>query len=142
MLPNKIEQLDLLKLQKKITKYANIYSDEGIFRIQQEIIHKLTPKDICIENIEYNNIDFIIDRSYYIFSKDTYTIPYNHIISNIEYIEYKLTNKSNLILVIEKCIDDNSIVDIYFLINENVLYDYYKNDIIEIISLIKNIKQS
>jgi len=51
--------------QTKIIEYKNIYSLEGIFRIQNNNIMKLIPKDCPIEKINYNKFTFLIDKSKY-----------------------------------------------------------------------------
>ena len=116
------------------TTYKDIYSTEGIFRIQNNNIIQLIPNDISVIYTKYNDTDFIIDKSYYIFNKNIYCIPYNHIIYNIEKTEYKLDNKSKISLIVEKCND--SIKDIYFITKEEIFHDYLKNNILEYISLI------
>jgi len=135
--------------QTKIIEYKNIYSLEGIFRIQNNNIMKLIPKDCPIEKINYNKFTFLIDKSKYEFIKDIYYIPYDHIIHNIKQIEYKLNNKSKISLIIEynnelKNLDQNilsEINNIYFSTNEKNLDKNLKDNIIEYLSLINNIKQ-
>jgi hypothetical protein len=134
-------------LCKNIITYNDIYSSEGLFRIQNNNIFQLIPNDISVIYTKYNNTDFIIDKSYYIFNKNIYCIPYNHIIYNIEKTEYKLDNKSKITLIIEKftkdSIKDNikdinkdNIKDIYFITKEEILHDYLKINILEYVSLI------
>ena len=110
---------------------------------------KLMPKDCPTEKINYNKFTFLIDKSKYEFIKDIYYIPYDHIIDNIKQIEYKLNNKSKISLVIEynqnlKNLDQNilsEINNIYFSTNETNLDKNLKDNIIEYLSLINNIKQ-
>ena len=149
--PNNIHNaINLDNLDKKVFEYQDIYSEEGIFKIQNNIVSQLIPTDIPIEKLEYNNITFILDKSKYIFRKDIYCIPYNHIVYNIKRYEYKLNSKSKIILNIimkiekekEKEKEKNKIIFLYFHTNEEKLYKNFKDDIIEYISLFNNIKQS
>ena len=43
-------------LNKTITNYKDIYSSEGLFRIKNNIIYQLIPKDNTVEKFKYNNI--------------------------------------------------------------------------------------
>jgi hypothetical protein len=119
---------------KNVTTYKDIYSTEGLFRIHNNNIIQLIPNDISVIYTKYNDTNFIIDKSYYIFNKNIYCIPYNHIIYNIEKTEYKFDNKSKISFIIEKC--DDCIKDIYFITKEEIFHDYLKNNILEYISLI------
>ena len=134
-----IENL-LNKQHKKVNNYKDIYSIEGIFRIQNNIVYQLIPEDVPTEKFKHNNINFILDKSKYIFRKNIYCIPYNHIVYNIQQIEYKLDYKCKISLIIEY--HDNKIIDIYFYTNEENLCTNYKNNIIEYFSLLNDIKQS
>ena len=130
----------------KNIEYQDIYSLEGIFRIQNNNIIKLIPKDSPIEKINYNNITFLIDKSEYEVLKNIYNIPFNHILYNIKQIEYKLNNKSKISLIVEytrtlQKIDQKNI-NIYFSTNEENLDTILKDDILEYLSLINHIKQS
>ena len=127
-------------LHKKVTCYKNIYSENGIFKIVNNIIYQLIPEDIPVENFKHNNINFLLDKSKHIFRKDIYCIPYNHIVYNIQQIEYKFDNKSKISLIIKY--HDNNLVDMYFYTNEEKLNLAYKNNILEYFSLLSNIKQS
>ena len=136
-IPKNIYDLNLL--QKNITHYKDIYSSDGIFRIQNNNIYQLIPQDQPIEKTIYNNTEFIIDKSYFLFRNDIYYIPIIHIEFNIEYIEFKLNNKSKISLIIEK--NNNIIIDRYFYTKENNLHNYFKDDILIILSLLNNNKQ-
>ena len=133
-MPNNIDCLN--SFYKTVTTYKDIYSPEGLFRIQNNNLFQLIPKDISVINTKYNDTNFMIDNSYYIYNKNIYCIPYNHIIYNIEKTEYKLDNKSKISLIIEKC--NNNIKDIYFITKEEIFHDYLKNNILEYISLFNN----
>jgi len=121
------------------TTYQNVYTENGLFRIQNDNIFKLIPQDITPEEFNYNNIEFIIDKSSYIFRKNIYTIPYKHLLYNIEQFEYKLLNNSEVSLIIHY--HKNKVIDVYFMTKKE-LSIHLKNDIMEYISLFNDIKQS
>ena len=136
-IPKNIYDLNLLRIN--ITQYKDIYSSDGIFRIQNDNIYQLIPQDKPIEKTTYNNTEFIIDKSYFSFRNEIYCIPIIHLEFNIEYIEFKLNNKSKISLIIEKT--NNIIIDTYFYTKENNLHNYLKDDILLIHSLLNNNKQ-
>ena len=126
-------------LVKNITIYKDIYSTDGIFRIQNNNITKLIPQDSKCEYITDNNMDFIIDKSDFIFRKNIYTIPYQHVAFDIEQVEYKLYNNSCVSLIIYYY--NKHIIDLYFYTKNQVFCKNVKNNIIEYISLLNDIKQ-
>ena len=133
------EKINISSLTPIKTNYQDIYSSDGIFRIQNNNITKLIPQDVATENFNYNNKEFIIDKSCYIFRKNIYSIPYEHINFQIQQLEYKL-NKNSLISLIIRY-HKNKIIDIYFSTKNNLCINL-KNNIIEYISLFNDIKQS
>jgi hypothetical protein len=127
-----------LNLLKNITNYKDIYSAEGIFRIQNDNIFKLIPQDIPCEYMNYKDLNLIVDKSSFIFKKIS-SIPYNHVVYNIEQVEYKFYNNSPISFLIEY--NNNKIIDYYFFTKQN-LYINFEDNILEYISLFNNIKQS
>ena len=105
-------------------EYEEIYSSEGIFRIQNNNIYQLIPKDYPIQKFTYNNINFILDKSINKFSEKIYCIPYNHIKYNMKKVEYKIDIKSSLSLVIKY--NNNVINNIYFSTKESELNNNLK----------------
>ena len=132
------KKLNLTSIIPTKISYKNIYSNDGIFRIQNSIIYKLIPQDVTTENFNYNNTEFIIDKSSYIFRKNIYSIPYEHISCNVEQLEYKLDKNSLVSLVV--LYNKNEIIDIYFSTKNNLCINL-KNNIMEYISLFNDIKQ-
>jgi len=121
--------------------------------LQNNNLFQLIPIDVPIEKYIYNNINFLVDKSYYNYINNIYCIPYNHKLCDISQHIYKLNIKSNISLIIEytqtlKTFDQNiinepnNIIDIYFSTNEKNLDKNLKDNIIEYCSLINNIKQS
>ena len=129
----------LSALYKDVTTYDDIYSVEGRYRMQNNKLMKLIPQDKCLDYFSYNDIDFIIDKGSYIFRKDIYSIPYKHMIREIEQIEYKLENNSEISLII--LYSKNKMVDFFFYTKKEMSIKL-KDDIFEYISLFNDIKQS
>ena len=112
-----------------------IYSTDGIFLIKNNDIIKLIPNDIPVEKYSFDNYNFLIDKSEYIFRKNIYNIPYKHTIEPIYKIEYKHNIKSKINMVIEK---KNGVrCDLYFETREKEIYSELKKDIIKYLSLFK-----
>lgn len=132
------KNIDINTITPNVKHYRDIYSVDGIFRIQNDNIYKLIPQDVTLENFNYNNMEFIIDKSSYIFRKNIYSIPYEHISCYIEEFEYKLDKKSMVSLVVKY--RNREIFDLYFY-TENSISTNLKNNIMEYISLINDIKQ-
>jgi len=128
---------------KDLCKTSNtchyIYSDDGMFLLQNNQLYKLIPDDVPCDTITFNNTDFIVDCSTYTFRKDIYNVPWAHIIQTIEKIEYKYSNSSLVSLIIEK--NNGKITDVYFETMEKNLNIQLKNDIIKYLSLFNDIKQ-
>ena len=134
--PDNIDDKDLHKTST-ITNY--VYSDDGIYIIKKNDIIKLVPNDMPIEKYSFGKLDFYIDKSSYIFRKEVYNIPYNHIIKTIEKDELKHNIKSQISMIIER--NNGKISDIFFETREKVLYTELKEDILKYVSLFNNIKQ-
>ena len=134
-----LDNINIKNLSMTSNIYNYIYSDSGIFLIQNNYICKLIPNDIPCEIESFNNIDFMVDYSNYIFRKDIYNIPYNHIVHSIEKIQYRYNTDSQVSLILEKIKD--KITDIYFESSEKKLSTILKGEIIKYLSLFNNIKQ-
>jgi hypothetical protein len=114
--PNKYNNLyklvDNLLLIKKFN-YIDIYSEDGLFRVKNNILYKLLPIDNPTEI--YNSI-YLIDKSKYDY-QTAYSIPHDHITCNCYQEEYKLMKKSIVTLIIQY--ENNNIFNIYFNVNDN-----------------------
>tara|TARA_B100001093_G_C26843793_1_gene1021783 strand:+ start:2992 stop:3375 length:384 start_codon:yes stop_codon:yes gene_type:complete len=94
------------------TKYIKrIYSDFGIFEIKNDIINRLYPNDKKIESISINGIELLIDNSI-INKKIVNTIPINHILIELQEIEYKIDIKDNISFILQY--KNNNIYDAFF----------------------------
>lgn len=101
----------------------HLYSDEGIFSIENNQIYKLIPHDIPIKKLvfekdDFNNIDLIFDNSYFEKTQILSQIPSNHIVHSFTKKRYSLTKnfKSLLHLIIEEI--SGKPVNYYFLLND------------------------
>ena len=124
--------------------YIQLYTNEGIFRIEKNIIYSLDPVDIDIKIYEryFHDFTLIVDLSY--FKKNTITtINGNiHLSTSIKKNFYKINKQSKLQLVIENIEQINSghyiPSDIYFeldfLTDINELF--IKQEIIEFLSML------
>ena len=146
---------DIMKIYNdyyiKSETYIQIYSSEGIYKIDNSIITKLISTDIDIKKLEnyYNNFTLIVDPSY--FTPQTVNqISPNHTSTPLKRNIFKIYANSNLQLVIEcevkeehnyyKNTIENVIIpnDMYFeLPNDTNINDtLVKNEIIEFLSLL------
>jgi hypothetical protein len=135
----------------KSETYIQIYSSEGIYKIDNSSITKLISNDIDIKKLQnyYNNFTLIVDPSYFI-SQTVNQISPNHTSTTLKRNIYKINANSNLQLVIEcevkeehnyyKNTIENVIIpnDMYFeLPNDTNINDtLVKNEIIVFLSLL------
>lgn len=147
--------IDILdKLEKKINNklvnsetYIQIYAIDGVYLINEKIIHKQNCYDNIIKIYEkyYDNFTLIVDTSYYNL-EIVNAIHNEHISTKMKKNFFKLDKTSNLQLVIEGFFLDNTNnniknTDIYFEIKENIDIndDLFKKEIIVFLSLLNNI---
>ena len=122
-------------LEKVESTNNYIYSTDGIFLIKNNDIIKLIPNDIPVEKYSFDDYNFLIDKSEYIFRKNIYNIPYKHTIETVSKTEYKHNIKSKVNMVIEN--KNGERYDFYFETREKELYYELKKDIIKYLSLFK-----
>jgi len=96
-----------------------IYSDDGIFKINNNTINKLNITDKSIETITINGTNLFIDKSNISVISNITSIPYRHKCIEVNEIKYKETTKSTLSLVIHY--NKNKIIDVFFEYNDNIL---------------------
>lgn len=106
---------DTLVNYKKVEKnYQLIYSEYGIYKIENDILYKLTILNEQSKSISINNKNVLIDES--TLSYDIVnSIPINHLRLTIRAEHYKL-NK-NVVLIIEY--NDKKLYNVYFINNSN-----------------------
>ena len=113
-----LEKNCILELQKKVIE---IFSENGVYFVENERIYKIDYIDGDVENIKNycNNYSIIIDRT--IVKKDmknVYCISNNLCKINKLIQRFKLREKSPLICVVEYNLDDDKIYDIYFQLHD------------------------
>jgi hypothetical protein len=152
-----INKLDFKNIHDKLCKlnnyfikyesYIEIFSIDGIFKINENNIYKLNPSDsdvIVLKNY-YKNFDLIVDKSYY--SEELiHSFSPEHIHKNIKKSFFKLSSNSEINLVIEELQSNHSknqkidlnINDFYFELNNSIdLNDkLIKNEINEFLLLL------
>ena len=130
-LPNILDKSNLIK---RTTNYREFYSQDGIFRIQNDKLFQLFPEDKVIESFILDNRKYMIDKGELIKKKNIQSLSYNHIIREIEQIEYKFDNKSLVALIVIR--SKNRVIDMYFAINSNNVCNNVKNNIREYVALL------
>ncbi len=125
-------------------QYIRIFTNEGIYQIEQNNIFNLSPfdADIKIYKNYYKNFTMIVDNSY--FKKESVLSIYgnNHLSSNIRRDIYKLNKQSKFNIVIEnndsKILGNFMPIDFYFESNENIDINelFIKQEINEFLSLL------
>lgn len=137
---------DLLELfkdkLKKTHQYIELYTNEGLYYIDDRLIYFLdiTDKDIQIFENYYNKFTLITDYSFY--EKNTISSIHGetHILFKIMENHYKLDNYSTIYLVIKYNLDNQKIIlnDIYFESQKDIDINdvFIKNEIIEFLSLL------
>ena len=121
-------------------EYIDLYTDEGIYRVEGKDIFLLDPidKDIKTYNKFYGDFTIIVDPSYF----DQYLVNtvqgHTHLSLQTKQRIYKLNKQSNMGLVIKHL--NNKPIDMYFEIerknNLDIKIDDYKKEIIEFLSML------
>ena len=112
---------------KYINSYKLIYSNDGIFKIFKDTIHKINIIDKPIISFSINGNTLLIDKSIINIENDITTIPIKHKIIEIDEIKYKLTNELSLVLLY----NNNSLFDNYFI--SNIIDNNIKNTLLKYI---------
>ena len=129
-----------LLIDKK--QYIILYTEEGIYEINNKLIYRLEQIDRDIKQYEnfYNEFTLIIDPSFFNKHIETSIIGTKHISNQIVKYIYKLNKKSDLNLIIEYYLHDSKMIenDIYFELNKEIDINeiFIKKEIIEFLSLL------
>jgi len=99
---------------KEEKNYRLIYSIDGIYKIENEILYKLSIMNENSKSIMINNKNILVDESNISYSIVN-SIPIKHVCLTIRAEYYKL-NK-NVFLIIEY--NQNKVYNIYFINNSN-----------------------
>lgn len=117
----------------------NIFTNEGIFSIEQNVLYKLDPVDIAIKIHKnyFEDFTLIVDESYFNKIKTTSIYGIKHLHKNITKYIHKLNKHSKLKLVIEM-IDMDLVNDIYFELDTpcDINELFIKHEIIEFLLLL------
>lgn len=121
----KIDFQGLTLLNK--TSFTRILSSEGIFHVKDNKLLRVHIKDQPIENINIQNINFLVDKSSIKYDVDWYQINPYHIIEHIDVYTYALSPHTvpdnNVQLILER--QDKQLNTLYF----NVETDDFNNSI-------------
>lgn len=141
---NKIlNKMKTLNAFKETNNYIQLYSDDGIFRINQNdnTIKKHIYVDNITKNIKLDNIKIIIDKSEIKYLNDISQIPYCYHKKNIKEENYKLSKRSKLTLTVVYIDNFDSVFDFYFsfddVVNINSITDdniIFKEDLLTFLS--------
>lgn len=113
-LPKKLKGLNDYLICTKNS--VEIYSDEGIYFVDENNIYELTHLDGPIKTINYNsNVEMIIDLSTTT-STIVHQLPVDNIILKISKSTYQLSPKSKIALIIQSMLNNRM---------EYVPYDFY-----------------
>ena len=123
-------------------QYIVLYTEEGIYEINNKLIYHLEQIDRDIKKYEnfYNEFTLIVDPSFFNKHIETSIIGTKHISNQIVKYIYKLNKKSDLNLIIEYYLHDSKMIenDIYFELNKEIDINeiFIKKEIIEFLSLL------
>jgi len=155
---SKLSKLD--KYFKCTNHYIKLLSNNGIFKIENNKIHKLKPNDkpIVTRNNYYDGAHLVMDQSIYDVETIYSQIPYHHTYSNIISFEYCQTKDkkrdAKLTLIVEGVHGDTMIhtksnstdlnnkyynfvpTDFYFLATEEIDNYLIKQELNEFLSML------
>lgn len=118
---------------KKSDKFYNIiYSDEGMYKIDNKNIYKINVTDHPINTLKIKDFNLLIDKSKIHYKPNISTIPFNHKVYEINETIYKISNLSKISFVILK--KDNNVFDYYFDVNSDNIDNMLKENIEEYIN--------
>jgi hypothetical protein len=114
----------------KIETYVQVYSIDGIYKIDSLTTKKLITNDTNIEilNNYYNNYTLIVDKSYFT-EENVTSVNSHHVSCKMNKYIYEINAKSNVKLIIEgAAIEDKDVKEEVFLKN-NSDYNTLPNNI-------------
>ena len=138
-----LEKNCILELQKKVIE---IFSENGVYFVENERIYKVDYIDGQVENIKNycNNFSITIDRTIVKKNmKNVYCISNNLYKVNKLIQRFKLRDKSPLICIIEYNLDEDKIQDVYFQLHDkhaaysaaDMNNNFLKDDILSFINI-------
>ena len=134
-----INKVDTLKLKEYLTKTIcndDLYSTEGIYRMNKNKMQPLYFKDDKTSEIKgyLSKYTVLVDNSSVALEKETFQIPYDHIYLQIEELHYSLNKNAAIELIVERNNYKNK--DVYFKTREDIDNYHIKEDISTFLSLI------
>ena len=115
-----------------------LYTKNNICKIINNNIYTLNIIDKDIEYYKLDDLNLLIDKSYYKTNYIIYSIPIDHTFEKIHIKEYKFHNISNFKLIIE--FKNNTIYDFYFYTSHSDYIDFFNSKyIVSFLSLLTNI---
>lgn len=122
--------------------YIKLYTNQGIYHIEEKIIYFLDPydKDIKIFDNYYNDFTLIVDTSFYKKTPCSSIHGDTHLAIQTKKIIYKINSSSEIQLVIKYILNDNKYIpsDIYLESEKDidVKDPFIKKEIIEFLSML------
>jgi hypothetical protein len=122
--------------------YVNVYTNEGIYHVEEKNMYLLDTCDKDIEIFEnyYNNLTLIVDKSFYNKQISSCICGETHLSFQTKKYYYKLNSSSEMKLVIKYISDKGNFIpnDIYFEFNKDVDINnlFIKKEIIEFLSVL------
>lgn len=126
----------------KTDNYIELYTNEGVYRIEDKSIYFLDINDKDIQQFEkyYNNFTLIVDMSFYNKKITSSIHGETHLSFQITEKHYKLNNSSSVSLVIKYNLDKTKLIpsDIYFESQKDININdiFIKKEIIEFLSVL------
>lgn len=126
----------------KTDNYIELYTNEGVYRIEDKSIYFLDINDKDIQQFEkyYNNFTLIVDMSFYNKKITSSIHGETHLSFQITEKHYKLNNYSSVSLVIKYNLDKTKLIpnDIYFESQKDININdiFIKKEIIEFLSVL------
>lgn len=112
-----------------------IYSSEGIFEINNDVIYKKIIHDDTNINMNIDGNEICIDNSKFSKGFIVNQLPFNHIYKPINRKKYSLREKCKLQLIVD--IEDKCVKDFYLLTNETIITHSLSEDILTFLSVLK-----
>jgi hypothetical protein len=122
--------------------YIELFTDEGIYHIEDKNIYILDTNDNIIKKYEnyYNNFTIIVDTSYFNKKQISSIHGEKHLSFKTKKNYYKLNGNSNVYLIIKYYYDKSKLIpnDIYFELDREIDINdiFIKKEIIEFLSIL------
>jgi len=131
-IPQKINFSNFKKFHKQTVKKKIIYSNHGIYCLENNIFYKIHFYDDKFKYFNILDYKLICDYSRERYTK-THIRPFEYCEKDISIDKYKLRENSTIELCIKK--ENNKIIDVYFLSKENDEINYsFQEDIIQFLN--------